>query len=912
MRSHTPSLLLICTLVATQVIGPATLWAAEERSIQIDKSRRAVIAAIDGTQLTVRNGQGVQPVQFREVVNVGEYLTTGNRTVAELLIGNRAVVTMGNDTALQLLAVNSEQTTIQVMKGMARVAAAASVLGQQGVVTVQIPTGQVQTRGGIVRVLVEAPVGKAESLPTGQGKAYPASYTSKRMAAVTSSNGELIQVDEGTAEILAAGGKTVTLQTGQSVTLQAGKAGVIGEGILQNNVRPGLVATVGHNQTPKEGRDYLVALQIDQASKLGTALIGPAKTGNDDSEKRKDTKNVINGATGGVTLQTQGALAKAFRDGGFFSGTGGKPVDSSGSAVIDDGSNQGTFFDVDNNKIEVSVKGGAGLLLFTERPNPGTFIPSFGGESDPKNRNTLNKFTATKELLLVDGGDKTEAPHQGVAPISTLVARATDRSSPQNVALGLQVAIADEESSADAKAIAEVGLIQPGEKDPPPTDTRPLLVEKVVKLEDEFGSPISPIQFTEIPCGQGGEGNDCYGTGESALSDFSNRPDGKPYIGRLNSLDSFVDGVISARSATTGNRFVTLKGGVVLDRGTAVTVGDTKATDAYFLNKANPYFTTKPELKVQSFNGSLLSVLASQDGGFKPAFVKIQDRALGVLDGSSIIETNGKKTALLSVLDSRLIGPGAKDPSTGAKGRKPGEIAPLIEMDGVLANGKSGARPSATVTSAVVVRATDVPFDGPLDGALLSASSPLLAMMHADMTTKSHFADLAGNNGRPALLASLVPGDALVRLNNAALTINGNLLNLNNATAAVTGYLFSLTNGSTLQIGSGSLFSLNNSSSLTLTGNAFGVLGDGASTLTINNNLCSTGPCGDLVNSGGQDILLNGVAIRVAGVPQDVVIPNNFNVFAGNKAATVTLGKDAALFHIDPTSTLTINGTTVK
>ena len=58
--------------------------------------------------------------------------------------------------------------------------------------------------------------------------------------------------------------------------------------------------------------------------------------------------------------------------------------------------------------------------------------------------------------------------------------------------------------------------------------------------------------------------------------------------------------------------------------------------------------------------------------------------------------------ALLSVLDSRLTGPTASDFSsrTSAQGL---ESVPLMEMDGVLVDGTLGARPTATVTSAVVV-----------------------------------------------------------------------------------------------------------------------------------------------------------------------------------------------------------------
>jgi len=46
-----------------------------------------------------------------------------------------------------------------------------------------------------------------------------------------------------------------------------------------------------------------------------------------------------------------------------------------------------------------------------------------------------------------------------------------------------------------------------------------------------------------------------------------------------------------------------------------------------------------------------------------------------------------------------------------------------------------------------------------LEGALLEASAPLLALTNATMTTTSHFADLAGNQAQ-----SIGLGDALVAL----------------------------------------------------------------------------------------------------------------------------------------------------
>lgn len=893
MRYSSPSPFIALTVMATQLLGPAVLLAAEQRGIRIEANRQIIVSALSGDQLTAQGERITKALQFREVLAEGAILTTGAGTTAELLIGNRAVVTLGNETTVQVRIVSADQTTIQVTKGTVRVAAAASAVGPQGLVTVQTPTSQVQTRGGILRVTVDAPFSKAEHAPTG-AQAYRASYAPGSQVAAVTPSGDIIHVEEGTAEIPGVGptGGPFTMKAGQRVTVQAGRAGSLAEAVNPGAVTAGILATTGHTNTPKEGRDYLVALQVNQAAKLGQALTGAAETGSKALSQKSDNKNVINGATGGVTLVSNsnpspnnpnpgnpgpgpGGVGNPFGPGGFFSGTGGSTVNNSGSAVLDDVS------DVSNDprvvldkSIDIRVKGGAGLLLFTERPLP---LPE-----EIEDKTIRSNFSVKKELLLIDGGNQSRAPHGGNAPRNTLIARATNGTN-----LKLEFRIEDGPSGDEAaRAITKVILTG----DP----------KEVLKTKN-YNSDLNP-PFTDEECNS----FNCYGTG--TLSDFSSEPNGVTHISEE---DAFIDGVISARSATTGNRLVTLAGGAVLDKQTTVSLGKTVATDAYFSSKPG-----LSNLGATSFNGSLLTVLASKDGGFNPAFVKVQNRLLGVLGGSSIRQTTGTKTALLSVLDSRVIGPDQNDPATGANGRKPGEIAPLLEFDGSGQVTRNTTK--ATVTSAVVVRSTDVTFDGPLDGALLSASSPILAMITASMSTKGHFADLAGNIGRPALLASLVPGDALVRLDNSALTIQGNLLHLTNATAAVTGYLFSLNNGSSIQLTGGSLFSLNGNSSLTLNGNAFGVFGSGTNTLMIDNNLCGAGAaCGALVNSAGQAITLqDGTALQVAGVTQNVVLPNGFSVFAQATPNAPTpqpqIGANDALFQIDTTSTLTINGTQVK
>lgn len=890
MNIQRPSCALAVVLIATQVLGPAVLWAADQRGIRVEENRRVVIAAISGEQLTVQNGSDTKPLNFREAVNAGDQIATGDRTVAEVLIGNRAVVTLGQGTRAQVTAVSENQATVQVQKGSLRVAASAMALGGQGKITVQTPTGQVQTRGGIIRVMVDAPIGSAEQLPIGAAKPYQAAYSPSTMVAAANTRGDIIQVEEGTAEIPGAGsgGGTLTVKSGQAVTLQSGQVGPISGLANQAGLSMGVLASAGHSKTPKEGLANLVALQVNQATSLGKALTGAAETGGEKSGRTDDKKNVINGTTGGVVLQSTStstsanAFAATFGSGGLLSGTAGIERSRTGTGVVDDSNDAPDFIQLSQPCLCFSLTG-TSLLKFGGRFPVVAVYDGVGDVTKDSSYRSVpgvavaSNFSVFQELLFVDGGplvdsnDKPVVPHGGKAPTNALIARGISGS---NLNLPLQV------RGSFGSIAASDGIIRPERfRDGQIRENAMVVVENLFSSGDTSGSALTN------------------------LADFSSRPDGvivEDLTDASGDLQSYVTGSITARSPTSGNRIVELLGGVEIGEGTSVSLGGTFLTPAYYNFKIG---LGTQDLK---FDGSLLIVSAGQNiEGFSPAFARIHDRALSVRGGSVISGEVGSNVALLSVLDSRFTGPSENDrPFVGPFDLLRGTIPPLMEM----------VDSSATVTSAVVVRSTDVV----LDGALLSASSPLLAMMNATMTTTSHFADLAGNNGQHALVASLVPGDALVRLDHSsALTMNGNLLNLNNATASVTGYLFSLNNGSTLTLNNGALFSLTNGSSLNLTGNAFGVFGSGTNTLSIDNNLC-TATCFQLVNSANQPFLLpNGTPLHVAGATQNVVWPNNFNVFAlapGAAApnANIIIGADDALFKVDSTSTLTINGSKVQ
>jgi len=513
-----------------------------------------------------------------------------------------------------------------------------------------------------------------------------------------------------------------------------------------------------------------------------------------------------------------------------------------------------------------------GLLLLTERkfdvwaPN----APSRGPLTDTVELFEKTTLTATSELLRIDAGQPVTAPHGGKAPTDPLIVAGLSPRypSPSIFSPGKQVTNQSLPLQFDSSS---------------PSDVLPRDVLHFIPTgfssRGKYSVVIIPgdidLSDTQIPSNRIFDGRE--GTIRH-LGLFSSESDGALAVTAGSFANSFIDASITARSPLTGNRFVTLSGGVVLDKGTTVTIGETQATKQAFQQFGN------------EFTGSVLSVLA-KDGN--PAFLEIQNRALGVLYGSSITETSGR-VALLSILDSRVIGPG----STSAEGRQPGDVPPLLELYALDNNLQpTGTAPRVDVTSAVVVRSSNI---SGLDGALLEASSPILAMAYGNMTAKSHFADFSGTNGKQVFQA-LVPNDALVRLNHSNLTVNGNLFQFNNASASVTGRLFSLDNGSSLTI-NGVVLSLLGRSTFNLTADSFGSFGKtGTNTLTVNNNLCAGGGCRTI----------NGIKVAGGGT---VNLPSDFSPFssadgsARNADGTerLKLGQNSAFLSVAPNSTLNV------
>ncbi len=899
MLTQRPSGLLAVMVVATQILGPSVLWAAElERGARVEAAQHVVVTGAAGGELQAQGpnaGESPRTLRFRDRVASGERLSIGPDTIAEVLVGHQALVTAQGPSTFRITQPTDGHPVISLEKGELLVAVASSASGDERDVTLETPTARLVTDGGLIRASTEG--GFKQTMPPlspRQLQVVLASYTmtAEPLLAAAPSTTEFFQIVEGRGTVTAAQATdtAVALESGQGVHITNGALDTPFVPPASTNRVPSAAAVAQHANTPALGAQHLAELQMQQAVALQQVLLGASESTSDEVQGQNASRNAIistlNANLGsGTSSSTDALLASLFGSGNPYAQGAQNPQDR-GGAAYGGANNQG--FETTQGDARVSISGGNGLLVFTKKdpltavwvgpPNENCLeFCSLAVLKDPsrvalKSQPSISSnFTATKELLLVGGTPNVR--HGGAAPTETLVVRGASPASGATV-------FSNVAATPVPKSVIRVPPFTVPPRDGLFIESGPFgpFANDAVNFDDfrPLKKPLIAQNSTfVVETASVGTVNGIEG---GTLSQYSNRADSLVLAHETQEFfdRSFVDGAITATGPS-----VVLKGGVTLDHGTAVTMGTTAATNNYFANAAalNPADA--------KFSGSLISVLTGPNG---PVSLTINDRALAVFDGSSITGGGGNK-ALLSVLDSRLIGPGS---------------VPLIDVDAA-----GGAPPSIqNVTSAFVVRST-VPVAS-LDQALLVATAPLLALTNGTMTTTSHFADLAGNKNQALNLQA----NALVGLNAASLAIqSGHLLNLNAASATISGYLFSLANGSTLSINNGLLFSLTNGSNLNLNANAFGVFGAGTNMLNVTNGLCGAGAaCGQLVNSANAPFNGPNGPIRVAGTSQNLVLPNNFNVFAAQNPALqkVNIGATDALFKVDTTSTLTINGTPVK
>ncbi|PYN94311.1 MAG: hypothetical protein DMD89_21940 [Candidatus Rokuibacteriota bacterium] len=188
-----------------------------------------------------------------------------------------------------------------------------------------------------------------------------------------------------------------------------------------------------------------------------------------------------------------------------------------------------------------------------------------------------------------------------------------------------------------------------------------------------------------------------------------------------------------------------------------------------------------------------------------------------------------------------------------------------------------------------------------LDTALLEATAPILKLLTSTVTSST---DALNLSQKAKLTATLVPGDALVKLNASTLNINsGSLVNVAGGSfMSVRGNLVSLDNNSTLNILAGSLFSVSNGSVFRLTGGSLGVFGStGTNTINITNTAALCNGCSIVTNITNFNFP---VLLKAGASTSNVSVGLGFTPFAGLSSSNrVNIsGASGAVFVVDATS----------
>ncbi len=772
------------------------------RGIEIQP--KAVVVSLKGTATAAQSGK----LAFRHAVAFGELIRTGEDSYASILIPNSAVLVMLDHTELEL-GEESQAQIIKLHRGTIRLAVAESKIAAGQTVVVQTPNSRAATNGTLAQIEVSAGTKKA-SLELARRNLVQA------IAANQASNVENFNVYEGAMEVNVPGNPPAKVGSGQAVEVTDGNPGQPVSVSAFDDFVPGLLADEDHGETPQPLFHRLSNQEMSQAQALGNALAGEAGAATTLADQNED-QIILASSTSGTN---QPLPRSPFGSGSNpFGGDNPNPINFSGTGFGDDHNDSSPLPEVNLTSIidgqpvaEINVKGGSGLLLFQQGKRAVDALNRFRTE------NKASIFTTKSELLLVDGGNRAAAPHGGVAPTDTLVIggltadhtklslqRAAGVDAPGTLAL--QAVINEDVVLATRQQVQPLYVIIHNDGTVETTSSR--------VRADQAARGVRPVRIYDV------SDNNLKDFPKVEhlrnLSFFSSESDGA--VAEV--INSFVAGAITARSPTEGTiqqRTVTLEGGVVLDQTTELTVGTTPATGNFF--GANP-----------EYDGSVIGVIA-KDGN--PAFVKIKDRALGVVGGSTIAPDGGNRTSLLSVLDSQLIGPNAVPPERlGGDVR----IPPLIEV--VDSKPRDPGNPNnagVQAASAFVVRSTGL-LNGVIDDGLLKASAPLIALVNSTMRTSGSFADFSGPG--KLLNATLVPADALVRLDASNLTVNGHAFSFTNgASASITGNMVSLTNDSTFSIANGAFINIGSGSSVNLTG-SFASFGSGNNQLSVTNDFCS-------------------------------------------------------------------------
>jgi hypothetical protein len=911
--------LLLSSLVALQVIGPSWVLAIQtpETFVQGASKSQALIVGIRGvvTVTPGKNGPGYTP-KYRAALAIGDVISTEAESVAEILLENQGLVTIHEYSEAMLDKKADGGLSIALEAGAAEWSI--PIQRQGGIpLTFTTPNIRATTHGGLVTAEVQPTLGEMARAP----RLRDSFLIRASLQAQSARDVGLLEtfcVNEGDLTVEYPGPQQglwqqETVAPGECRGFLNGqpRAMATAMGTEYGLVDWRAVCAVGtHCEIPESAKQLIAKQQMAQAVVLEQALLGVAsedcRLGGPNKNKQEciiDEQLIIattgltngqllegggpgNGGNSGVILPCTGDPQSCIDGGGNGGGGGptptpiipGSPDPPVGGMPPPSSQFFTQFFDI-GSSAPGSPGSTAPLLGLPSNIQPGEQLWPVNGMPGGEGLLTFLKgdFTADKELFLADSGLLDEAPHKGIAPQNSFVV--SDLSpdgagSPSNQKLPIRfgayaITLPDFNPPPNKVQLGVEGTSREAQSQQLAQFAR----SPMVNPNDPLGS---------VPPGSGDFSAESnfqvfLGAGEEGLENRDTEYPGGPLAG--------IDGTIQVRSASTvdprtfGNRVVTLKKGVVL--------GATQVSLA-LQEKTNDSFSGLETTLGQAIQGAAVSILGVPGD---PAIVQVEDRVLAILGGSRIQPADPSvTTALLAVLDGRLRGP-IEPPVIGQDDAGEDifreDVSPIIEMTGG----------SADVTTGVMVGSTaNTGQTGDLDQALLEASSPLLAMMQSSMTTSSDFGRVAGQNAK--LVATLIPGDALVRLNASSLMINGNLFNVTGGgQLIVNGSLVSVQGGSSLTLNGGVFANVGAGSMFSLTNGALVDFGTGNNVVNVSNDLCAGGGCfSPFANP----------AYQVAGSPADFSVAPGFEpvldvgTFQDGSVNELNLGPNSAILAVEP------------
>ena len=412
MNHKSLSVYLVYGILSVSLFCASPGWSADpQRGIQVTGDRPLVLSGLQGnlqvkSQATQSSSRGLQ---FGETLQFGDQLVTGPQSRAEVLIGQQELVTLQENASVQISPESNGMPVVHLQNGTIRLAVAESQLAPNEQVTVQTPSTKALTRGGVFHVIMGSQnVNASLPLRNQEGGVVLASYPSSLVARQEDSSIRY-QVEEGTLTV-EANGQSILVNAGQSVDVVDGNLGVPFSTMPGQQGSVPLTAINQHRETPETGISHLAAQEMKQAEVLGIVLGSVASQAEKFEEQEKSEQNVVLATTGsalGGGSNTLPPLGNSFPVASEFGGPNGSLVDPVSNS---------SFNLAFGPEIDIpQPKGGGGLLLFNNSN------VTLNAQINNGNQQIEIDFTPVNTpLMLIDGGNTLQAPHQGQRPTERL------------------------------------------------------------------------------------------------------------------------------------------------------------------------------------------------------------------------------------------------------------------------------------------------------------------------------------------------------------------------------------------------------------------------------------------------------------------------------------------------------------